>query len=411
MLQKRKRREYRMARKAQFTRPEPGFSLYEGRTRGKRMRYTFSDEEEEEEDSDGISTRRSTRNTGASTPADPSKPTVTASGRHVRSRLGGAYGESLLPGQTSVDRASPATGDYERSEPSEEPDTIIARPMRGGKPLPGWKGWAIGYARGYDHIDGYNAVDDMDEDEDEAMSSGESGGEWDGGDENDDDVIRVGAADDEDEDDDMVDDESDAIPREPRSLIVTLRYGKHDMVSRAQSPLRGISNGTMPPQQSTPKTEHSANLIKLDSPIVGSSMAKNDGHHFPLPSRSSAESPAIPMAVQKPSTLSAPLKMEPASTATPTSLPTPSIKPQVGVPVPPKPWSPPVAPPTNGLPTSSNANSTLTNGTTGYRQQTLNDHFRATPSAPNGASVPLTGGSSAQPPVSGSKAPAPVTST
>ena len=46
--------------KRHFTRPEPGYSLYEGRTRGKRMRYTYSDGEE---DSDtGRSTRRSTRN-------------------------------------------------------------------------------------------------------------------------------------------------------------------------------------------------------------------------------------------------------------------------------------------------------------------------------------------------------------
>ncbi|KAF2095253.1 hypothetical protein NA57DRAFT_44903, partial [Rhizodiscina lignyota] len=109
--EKRKRREYRLNRKAQFTRPDPGFSLYEGRTRGKRMRYTFSDDEDEY--SDAVSTRRSTRNTGANTPADPSKPTVTASGRQVRGRLGGVYGEPLLSGQTSGNRASPAgTGDY-----------------------------------------------------------------------------------------------------------------------------------------------------------------------------------------------------------------------------------------------------------------------------------------------------------
>ncbi|KAI5279402.1 hypothetical protein KEM54_004182, partial [Ascosphaera aggregata] len=35
--EKRKRRDYRLARKAAFARPEPGFSLYEGRTRGKKM--------------------------------------------------------------------------------------------------------------------------------------------------------------------------------------------------------------------------------------------------------------------------------------------------------------------------------------------------------------------------------------
>ncbi|RMZ83730.1 hypothetical protein DV738_g958, partial [Chaetothyriales sp. CBS 135597] len=78
---KRQRKEYRVARKAAFARPEPGFSLYEGRTRGKRMKYTFSEGEEDE--TTDFSTRRSTRNP---TPHN-SLPTVTASGRQVKSRL------------------------------------------------------------------------------------------------------------------------------------------------------------------------------------------------------------------------------------------------------------------------------------------------------------------------------------
>jgi hypothetical protein len=59
LSQKRKRREYRLNRQAAFVRPDPGFSLYEGRTRGKRARYTFSDEEED--NSDALGTRRSNR--------------------------------------------------------------------------------------------------------------------------------------------------------------------------------------------------------------------------------------------------------------------------------------------------------------------------------------------------------------
>ncbi|KAG9879047.1 hypothetical protein KCU94_g21278, partial [Aureobasidium melanogenum] len=78
--EKRRRREYRQARKAQFSKPEPGFSLYEGRTRGKRIRYTYSDNEDE---SDATGSRRSARYSGHSTPAD-SGPVVTASGRQVR---------------------------------------------------------------------------------------------------------------------------------------------------------------------------------------------------------------------------------------------------------------------------------------------------------------------------------------
>ena len=307
-MQKRKRREYRLSRKAQFARPEPGFSLYEGRTRGKRMRYTFS--EDEEDYSDAISTRRSTRNTGTHTPADPSKPTVTASGRQVRSRLGGAYGESLLSGQNSDNRASPASGDYERSEPSEDPEVAYKRPTRGGKPMPGWKGWAIGYTKAEEHIDGYNEVDAMDEDEDEAMSSGESGEDWDGGEE-DDDVIRVGAADDEDEED-MSDGESDDnSPREPKSLIVTLRYGMRDNAVKSGSPPPPTTASTMPiPQQSSmPQTGNSAPRIKLDSPIVDSPMIKSDSHHSPLPSRIIASPPtagSVPPPFSKPNAPGAP---------------------------------------------------------------------------------------------------------
>jgi hypothetical protein len=59
--QKRKKREYRLARKAAFSRPEPGFGTYEGRTRGKRMRYTYSDNEEEFYSDDSQPVRRSSR--------------------------------------------------------------------------------------------------------------------------------------------------------------------------------------------------------------------------------------------------------------------------------------------------------------------------------------------------------------
>ncbi|KAF2490533.1 hypothetical protein BU16DRAFT_531020 [Lophium mytilinum] len=212
--EKRKRREYRMNRKAQFSRPEPGFSLYEGRTRGKRMRYTFSDEEDEDT-SDAGSARRSTRQSGRGTPAAPSGPTVTASGRHVRSRLGGVYGESLLSGQTTTERASPATGEYERSDASEEPHPAHGRSTRAAanaKP-------ANGRSKIRKHIEGYNSIDEID-DEDDASSSG---GEWDGGDEEDE-VDRM----DVDEEDDTAsseeDIEDDAEPKPRSSLIVKLRY-------------------------------------------------------------------------------------------------------------------------------------------------------------------------------------------
>ncbi|KAJ4304085.1 hypothetical protein N0V88_001695 [Collariella sp. IMI 366227] len=80
--EKRRRREYRQMRKEQFRRPEPGYSLYEGRTRGKRMKYTYSDDENDFF-SDSTN-RRSTRNTRHHTPAEPAGPVTTASGRQVR---------------------------------------------------------------------------------------------------------------------------------------------------------------------------------------------------------------------------------------------------------------------------------------------------------------------------------------
>ncbi|KAF2841463.1 hypothetical protein M501DRAFT_911156, partial [Patellaria atrata CBS 101060] len=211
--EKRKRREYRLARKAQFTRPDPGFSLYEGRTRGKRMRYTFSDEEDE--GSDATSARRSTRQSGRVTPSDGLKPTVTASGRQVRSRVGGLYGESLLSGQAAEGLSPGPSGEYERSDGSEGPVRSGGRATRSGGPyVP-----TNGYAKSRKHIDTYNSVDEMD-DEEEATSSG---GEWDGGDDEDE---RDDAADDEDKDDE--DSNGEIFEEEPGkgSLIVTLCYRK-----------------------------------------------------------------------------------------------------------------------------------------------------------------------------------------
>ncbi|KAF2005517.1 hypothetical protein P154DRAFT_518610 [Amniculicola lignicola CBS 123094] len=198
--EKRKRREYRMIRKAAFTRPEPGFSMYEGRTRGKRMKYTFSDEEEDY-GSDALSVRRSTRHSGRDTPTAHSGPTVTASGRQVRSRATGLYGESLLSGQTT-EGASPA-GDYLRSDGSEEP--AHGRPTRAAA-----QGASHGWSKTRSRFD---ANGDM---EDDAETS--SGGEWDGGDE-DDDADRMDADDNDDLDEESEDDV-------PKSLVVRLKISK-----------------------------------------------------------------------------------------------------------------------------------------------------------------------------------------
>ncbi|KAF2861924.1 hypothetical protein K470DRAFT_25920 [Piedraia hortae CBS 480.64] len=88
-----KKREYRQLRKAAFSRPEPGVSIYEGRTRGKRMRYTFDDIDQVSD----VGTRRSNRvGSTRSTPTDPGTTYITGSGRASRQPRRGEYGEGLV---------------------------------------------------------------------------------------------------------------------------------------------------------------------------------------------------------------------------------------------------------------------------------------------------------------------------
>ncbi|KAI9837492.1 MAG: hypothetical protein M1819_007140 [Sarea resinae] len=218
--EKRKRREYRQSRKNQFRRPEPGFSLYEGRTRGKRMRYTFSDDED---DSDSTSNRRSTRQSGNSTPAEPAGPTFTASGRQVKPRQGGAYGETTSNDQSR--RISPSSGVIQRKD---DPEEILrnasGRPQRSGRS--GLRQELDGWTKGGDHIEGYNSVDEIEEEEDAASS----GNEWDGGEDDDDhaqDLLSDGDGQDDElseEDEDMDDVDMDEDTR--GSLVVQLRYNQ-----------------------------------------------------------------------------------------------------------------------------------------------------------------------------------------
>ncbi|OXV06550.1 hypothetical protein Egran_05683 [Elaphomyces granulatus] len=209
--EKRKRRDYRLARKVAFARPEPGFSLYEGRTRGKKLKYTYSDDEDMF--SDALpSTRRSTRNaSGGSTPADSGGPVFTASGRQVRARAGGIYGESMLSGQRKGDLASAPL--------SHGGDDDAGRPQRNTR------GRANGWTK-----ESFNYVDEMDE-ESEAASSGN---EWKGGD-------------DEYRNEFEGDDEEESSQEEPMlggeaanpSLVVQLRYGKGRKANGQKIPGKG----------------------------------------------------------------------------------------------------------------------------------------------------------------------------
>ncbi|WYZ40160.1 hypothetical protein EsH8_IV_000501 [Colletotrichum jinshuiense] len=200
--EKRRRREYRQAQKARFKRPEPGFSVYEGRTRGKRIKYTYSDDEDFLTDS---SNRRSTRNTGTHTPAEPAGPVTTMSGRQIRAP----------PRLNASSAAASVNGDSDDSRQLSEPATgPSGRPRRAAAVNHGTNGWSSRGAR-------TRGRGSMDEDEDEDVS------EPDLGDDEEDHVPDESEEDDEDdlnEDVEMADDELIDEPR--KSLIVKLSVKK-----------------------------------------------------------------------------------------------------------------------------------------------------------------------------------------
>ena len=231
--EKRRKREYRQARRQAFTRPEPGFSLYEGRTRGKRIRYDYTDGDD---DSDAPSTRRSTRNSGISTPAE-SLPVVTSSGRHVKSRLGGLYGETLYPDQRKAVESELAAQMKDLGTSDSE---ITSRQGRVGRTARSTRKQILDSDDG-----GSNDSDPTDEangwsgDEDAAD---EPGDEFEGDDE-------------EDDDDDMsadgsIADDLDGLRTSHPSLVVQLRYKKesgdlsHGLLARSMNP---TSRETLPP--------------------------------------------------------------------------------------------------------------------------------------------------------------------
>lgn len=230
-----------MARKAQFTRPDPGFSLYEGRTRGKRIKYTFSDEEDG--GSDALSTRRLDRHSGISTPAEPARPTVTASGRQVRSRYGGAYGETLSNEQHVQGQALAIGGvdGIEEEEKAQYTSTYAGRATRNRAQKIRHRGVENDSTEGLD-------------DESDVTSSGH---EWDGGDEDEADD-HVDDGDDDEIDEDMSEDElgTDREPQPQRTLVVSLRYSPRTTVSIAAPPgelqdeekANGLSDQAPPPE-------------------------------------------------------------------------------------------------------------------------------------------------------------------
>ncbi|OAA72276.1 hypothetical protein ISF_01349 [Cordyceps fumosorosea ARSEF 2679] len=217
--EKRKRREYRLMRKEQFKRPEPGFSMYEGRTRGKRVKYTYSDDEDMFY-SDSTN-RRSARNTGANTPAEP--PT-TASGRTVRvpSRMGA--------GDDSA--AASIQGDYSEAD-REGSVGVTGRPRRAA---------ATGSANGWGEANGRGHSNRPSLDSDDAASEAEFG-------DDEEDAEAHVPEESEEEDDEFDEDEAmvdDDIDDSPKSLVVKLAI-KTPNLRTALSPIESVPNALPTP--------------------------------------------------------------------------------------------------------------------------------------------------------------------
>ncbi|KAK5130389.1 hypothetical protein LTR08_002136 [Meristemomyces frigidus] len=212
--EKRQKREARQLRTAAFkARPQPGFSLYEGRTRGKRLRYTYDDDDSEADDggltSDATSgARRSTRNQSTRNTPSEQGPLYTASGRLVSRPRTGEYGESLLG--KGVESLTDELGDEWEGEVGGE----VVGNGRAGRA--GARAAAEKRKRG----GGYEEEVE-DEDEEEEGSEGNdllvSGDEWDS-EANEQGMPEARAQ--ESEEQSEGDAEQDA---QPRSLVVTLR--------------------------------------------------------------------------------------------------------------------------------------------------------------------------------------------
>lgn len=167
------------------------------------MKYTYSDEDEIY--SDTTTSRRSTRNTRRNTPEGP---TVTQSGRQVKSRQGGAYGESILSGA----RASVGLTDE-----ADNSESTGGRPRRAAVAAAA-AGSTNGRPKGGRHIEGYNNVDEMTSDEEGDASEQDYGD-----DEEDDPVSLASDVDDQDELTDSEEPEDSAKENgEKKSLLVKL---------------------------------------------------------------------------------------------------------------------------------------------------------------------------------------------
>ena len=236
--------------------------MYEGRTRGKKMKYTYSDDEDMF-DSESTN-RRSTRNTGTHTPIETG-PVTTSSGRQIRAptRLNPVTGSSA-PGSVQGD-----TPEFEK-ESSVGP---TGRPRRSAAVNHGTNGWTGSTSRSR-----RNTTDDSEDEESEAEF---------GDDEEDADVQAPEESEDEDEFDEeeaMVEDDLDD---QPRSLVVKLSVTppklRNILVTGAQSGSIQVAPGSHEAGEKVDTPE--APLVEMqDAPAMETpSKGTSTAHHLPAP--------------------------------------------------------------------------------------------------------------------------------
>lgn len=131
------------------------------------------------------------------------------SGRQVKPRQGGAYGETTLSGSRTA--ASSHSGGVDEDEYEDEEQPTAGRPTRAAA--------ATGRGRGRprkaaSHIEGYNSVDSMDDEEDAS--------EQDYGDDDEEDDVPVASDGDEEASDDSAMDTDEDDDDSRKSLIVKL---------------------------------------------------------------------------------------------------------------------------------------------------------------------------------------------
>lgn len=257
--------------------------MYEGRTRGKKLKYTYDDEDMFSEDETSV--RRSTRGAGTTAAStESSRPRFTASGRQIRSRAGGLYGETLLAGQND------GANDEEDDEEEE-----VSRPQR---------------TRTSRNPNGYSGYDAEDlEDASIHSSANESGNEWRGPE---DDEEHDFEGDNEDEDEEASEEDSD-VSEEPESLVVQLRYGRGD------API----NGNIETQNDEPPPAKDVQMKDAtDTAAAPSTQASTMPHPPPLSENrapeaaSSLPSVPIPQVPTQPAPVIAPLPISKPQEAT-----------------------------------------------------------------------------------------------